>query len=242
MARNLGSNELEKFRLFAEFSQLDINRSSIRYRPPNEPDILCEVAGELVAFELRELIEEEFAARTFSAIELQELLYQDYEALPSPKKERINQVLGDAAIFIDFNTDVSINQRKRCLPVILEFLQSLNKKSFGDMTLPPPLSEEVKKIHIHRGGYSKPYLSINSAGFLDDPTTKSVADKFGKTYEKKHPVELLLYFYHQPDTNPQRWLPQIDAYVKSKIATSPFRRVWVVDIPNKIVRYIYPTR
>jgi hypothetical protein len=59
------ARERDIFNGFIAVTGLPVASESIRSRPPPEPDILCDVAGEgLVAFELVELIDEDLARHT----------------------------------------------------------------------------------------------------------------------------------------------------------------------------------
>ena len=50
-----GVRELKVLARFLGLARLPVDQASIEKRPPGEPDILCELAGERVAFELVEI-------------------------------------------------------------------------------------------------------------------------------------------------------------------------------------------
>jgi hypothetical protein len=235
-----GFRELSVFRRFADFSPEPIHLSTIYSRKPPEPDILCEMNNGPVAFELAELIDRDFAKRIYPGMEYKEQLENTYESLAALDKEKIAAVMNDALVFVDFDPDSSTNARRNSIPKIISYLPQIPATHIGYVALTPELRKVLKGIHIVRGGFQGPLFDINSAGFLADPSIEVIGKKFGKSYETANPIELLAYFELQPVLPENIWLPVLTQFVAERISTSPFRRVWVVDLSKRVVHLGFP--
>ena len=99
--------EIEIFRSFVAASGLDIDVSSIEKREPPEPDILCCIDGNKVAFELVELIDDKLACRSNNQVRLMEQFRCAYEACSADERVAIDRSVGDALIYVTFRDNVS---------------------------------------------------------------------------------------------------------------------------------------
>lgn len=217
-----------------------MNKSSVQYRLPPEPDILCKVGEEIISFELGELIDRDFAQRVFPAMSHKQQLEDVYEKLSEKKKQAIKRRVGNALINFEFVPTVTAKVRKQNIPRLIDFLETVEDDQLGEIEPPRELRKVLKQVRILRGGFNGPFFDIMSAGFLGDPTIELINEKFMNTYKTNYPIELISYFELQPVIDPIVWLPKLKEHIESNIQSSPYKRVWVVEIPKKIVHFVFP--
>lgn len=230
--------ELIIFSHFSKVCGLPIRPASIEKRKPPEPDILCEIEGEgSVAFEMVELIDEDFARQTYSQIKIQQLLEKAYDSLQTDVHEFFKRKLHNAHIYVTFHSTSTSPIREKSILMILNTLVETDNEFEGIIQFPTdsPLSKTVKYINIGRGAFLGPCFDVAAAGSFGDPTFERIAAKFKKKYKTIHPIELLTYYELQPVLPEYRWLPGVQDYVRQNIHDSLFRRVWIFDLSKKAI-------
>jgi hypothetical protein len=232
--------ELEIFSFFAEVCPLAIQPDSIEKRTPPEPDILCGTNREgPVAFEMIESIDPEFA-RQVTDIELQSLLHDAYQRLPMNVRSDLENRLGNARVTVIFHPEVSKQRRKNTIPIILESLQQVSPSFIGIHPSKAGLSKVVEGVIVVRGNSSGgPHFDQPPSGWLDDPMLDLVKQKFGKSYASSAPIELLVHYELPPVSSDQLW-PKLHAFLEQHLTNSRFRRVWVFDVKNRTISFVYP--
>lgn len=238
-----GERELTIFVHFAKICPVNILSGSIERRYPPEPDILCEINGKgLTAFEMVELIDTDLATRTLGGLKLKHLLNDGLGKLSSKEKREIKRRLSDALVHITFNPQASFRTRRDAIPKILKSFTTISPRCVGQLRLNARIQSVpcVKGITIRRGSFVGPCFDVEAAGFFGDPTLEKVKGKFSKAYQTSNAIELVGYYELQPVLKDSLWLPQLRVFVRKNLKNSPFRRVWIVDLPNQTIRYIYP--
>jgi len=238
-----GQRELTIFVKFAKICPLDIVPRSIERRHPPEPDILCKVNGKSpTAFEMVELIDTDLATRILGGLKLKRLIEDGLEKLSSKEKREIKRRLSNALVHVAFNPQASFRTRRDIIPEILKSLTKISRTFVGNLRLNTTIEPVpcVKRTTIRRGSFIGPCFDVEAAGSFADPTVEKVQGKFSKTYKTSNAVELLAYYELQPVLKDSFWLPQLRDFVRKNLKNSPFRRVWIFDLPNQTIRYVYP--
>jgi hypothetical protein len=160
-------NELAIFSGFVSASGLPVADGSVVKRPPPEPDILCEVAGDgLVAFELLELLDQDRVARTRGIQDEVEGGFRDgFWAMPEAERDRMVKKLGNATVRVLMNPKVSSSRRRAAVGPVLRVLLDVNERFEGEYPLPGKLGD-LAKVTIVRGNFSGPrFKSITAAAY-----------------------------------------------------------------------------
>ncbi len=234
----LGRSELEISRRFAGVCPLGIIPEPIEKREPREPDILCKIRAEgPVAFEMVEIIDQDVAKRYNDMLDLSRQLTEKYEGLPHPAHARLSATLGNALVHVCFSHDASMVARRRAVPAILQFLATVAPEFFGECNRPVA---GVDSIRIARGRFNGPCFDVDAGGSVGDPTIARLREKFGKTYETKTAIELLVHYELNPMFPDAVWLPGVRNLAATELNASPFRRVWIYDVGYNAVKFVYP--
>ncbi|MBW1796452.1 MAG: hypothetical protein JRJ38_18880 [Deltaproteobacteria bacterium] len=235
--------EIRVFKKFAPHFPLPIDPNSIQKRKPPEPDILCCLEdGTKIAFELVEIIDEDLANRTFSALNLKRGFEEDFDNLPRHRKDQLNQKYGNALIYIAFKDKISSIRRRSSIPMILEFLLILDDKTEGKYTPSShsALGETVRWVNISRGDFVGPCFDFEAVGSFAEPVCNRIEDKFKKQYRVKAIVELVAYYELQPELPKNHWLPSLKHFLERSLKNSIFNRIWVYSISQNKILYVYP--
>lgn len=68
-----------------------------------------------------------------------------------------------------------------------------------------------------------------------------VRQKFTKSYTNSFPIELLSFYELQLPSQQEFWLSRLSEFVIENLDASPFTRVWVYDVVQQKVLFVYPT-
>lgn len=231
--------EQRVFRSFAENGPLAIDLNSIESPPPPAPDILCRVErSEFVAFELVELVDEEYARGIVLMARTHRILRDLPERLPADLRGSLKE-FGDPYIAFDFVANLPLRAREQAAVDALRWL--LNQESGRDhYVVEGNLRSRVEAIHVHRPWRWGLKFESSSAGFVGDPTLVRLESKFGKTYKSEHPIELLMYTEIDLIMPDDIWRPTVEPFVQERLAASPFRRVWLYKVNTRLVEYVHP--
>ena len=102
------------------------------------------------------------------------------------------------------------------------------------------MSQVVEGVIVVRGNSSGgPHFDQPPSGWLGDPTLDLVKQKFGKIYTSSAPIELLVHYELPPLSSDQLW-PKLRAFLEQHLVNSRFRRVWVFDVKNRTIPFVYP--
>ena len=184
--------EIKIFSRFAKSCGLLIRRDSIEKRNPPEPDIRCTLTDEgPVAFEMVELIHNDFAALASDAARESSLFCRAYKGLPVVQQEALKNSCGNALVHVTF-CDVPSAEKRKAIPHILSWLRA-RRFFFGSATPEeyPSLSKTVRKITVWRGDFNGPCFDTEAVGVFADPSLDSVQKKFTKDYDSDCPREIL---------------------------------------------------
>ena len=232
--------ELRTFRRFADRGPLRIILDSIESRDPPNPDILCTLeGGDRIAFELVELIDEEFAKGINLMFRTNAILRELPGRLPQPLQEALHARTGRAFISFDISPTVPLRAREQAAVDALGWLVSREAPITAHNEVSGSLRERVTAVHVHP--WSEPFHFDSGYGnSLSDPTLDRLRAKFTKHYDSDFPIELLMYTEIDLLLPEDVWRPTIVPYVEAELGRSPFRRVWLFKAGATTVDFIYP--
>ena len=245
MLNKKAKGEKEAFINFALNSGLLIKTSSIECMDPPQPDILCEIEGRgKVAFELFEIIDNGLYSNLMLKSNTILLLEKSYNNLETSIKEEFKELFMDAMISPFFEKSCTYKVRKKIIPEVLNKLNNPNMMhKMGDVSI-RKFKKYIKYISISRGLENGPsFDSIEYAGFTDPYKigNKVINDKLlHREYISDYPIELLAYYDKNIESTEKYWLPEIIKIIEENFEKSIFRKIWIYDIRNKLIKLVYP--
>lgn len=210
--------------------------SAISVDPP-APDIQCTThAGEILTFELGEIVDPELVRNTALVVKLSSI----FEATVADAPERIRQELTakykSSNIHVWFR-DASLRRSSQAIFELLDYLAKVPQLS-GAHTPTGGISRSVRKVHIWSTKLDGPRFSVDGALGVRNPVLDTLTSKFFKShYEAPHPIELLLYYDIQLASPEAIWLPGVKNFIDANLSRSFFRRVWVYSIQDERILF-----
>lgn len=236
MAANRNAlKEARERAIFSEFAQrvgLPVIAGTLQSRQPPEPDVLCEIQGQgPVAFELVELIDQDFQERVATLGRFDHLLRSYPNELPDADRAQFQEKYAHAAVAVTFKL-LPLRQLKASLPELFRWLRLDVPPDANtlDLAMPTALQMVFDRIAVQR---PMPLLDISatSSGYLADPTFDSVREKLQvKGYCTPHPKELLAYTTFDLLLPMEAWQPKFEQPLIALLNTSTFRRLWVFSL------------
>jgi hypothetical protein len=236
---NQTAEELSVFQKFAR--HYPTNVTGIETCNPPEPDIRCSTDGVALAFELVEIIDQDFARANSGMLSLKSEFEQSFQSLSGNTRSLLDASLANAGVFVTYQDGTTLQQRRSVIPTVFKFLESMKPTDVGDFQTDTAssLKSVVKMIRILRGSFNGPSWNITTVGLLSDPTIQRLADKFTKKYSSDaKTIELLAYFQFQPKPLPD-FIPIIEDFVRTNIRVSQFSAVWIYSAASdKVLSHI----
>jgi hypothetical protein len=230
--------EIKIFKQFVEISRLPIIDDSIRKMPEPLPDIECQdSSGNKLAFELVELLDENFAVMFDWTVVGKFLIYSLYDGLPPDLKDALDKLYAHADIYFTFKEGVTKNKVRQQMTEV--FRELLNLPS--DLTEVRTFSNKkvaslIKEIMILRSSVNGPMFSINAVARMGDPTPGALFQKFTKTYQTNYPIELVAYI----DGNPMVesvWRPSTEEFFEDNKQFGTFQKIWIIDLNKRSIEF-----
>jgi len=243
--RNAVREERERG-IFSEFAQsvgLPVVAGSLQSRPPPEPDVLCEIQGRgPVAFELVELIDQDFQERTAVLGRFNRLLRAYPDELSPVDRGAFLQKYANAAIGVTFRP-LRLRDLQAALPELFRWLRVDVRPTANSLDLdrPPALRTAFERIAVRR---PMPHLDLSAtrAGYLEDPTFGAVHEKLhDKQYTTCHPIELLAYTTIDLLLPLDVWQATYEQPLRDLLNGSTFQRIWVFSLgqPGEL-KFVHP--
>lgn len=246
--RNAVREERERaiFSEFAEAVGLPVIAGTLQSRQSPEPDVLCEVHGRgLVAFELVELIDQDFQELLTMLGRFDRLLRDYPRELPDADRVQFHQKYADAAIGVTFKL-LPLRQLKAFLPELFRWLRQdvPPDTSSLELDMPAALRAAFDRVAIQR---PMPLLDISAtcSEYLADPTLDSVRDKLQvKRYTTPHPKELLAYTAFDLLLPMDVWQAEFEQPLIALLNASTFQRLWVFSLGQSgqpgVLKLVHP--
>lgn len=233
--------ELATFRRFADVCPVAIDPVSIEKTDPPEPDIVCRFAetGEEVAFELVEIIDQDWARLTSDQFREAAALRAAYESASGGLRFALDNQLPNALVHVAFLPGLASQERKGAVPLILHELSSLPADQTGIWRpgAGTSLATTVRSITISRGEFHGPQFDVEAVSSIGDPTVERIRSKWQKSYATSRPIELLAFYELQPLIPGEIWKSRLDSFVRMAWSSGPIRRVWLFDVGSKSIPY-----
>lgn len=241
MGEERGEHELEIFRRFAAVVGLLKTDDRFEKRKSPEPDVLFHsAAGISTAFELVELIYQDYAGGIGLLIATKTALHTYYEALPSTQREIFDHKYSNALLYFRFHPSLTFKRRRAAFSVIFDHLLVVPDGFTGDaLDGDAALSSVLDGVSISRGRFNGPIFDAESIGWIGDPAVPAIRGKFAKTYSTPYPVELLAYIETNPMFPDEVWLADLEEFLGAQVRPLPFRRIWVFHIGRNEVVFRY---
>lgn len=188
--------EKKVFENFSNVAAINILPGTIESRPPPEPDILCQLENsDHVAFELTELIDQDFMARLSLMFTTRQYLNAYWQnSLEHADTDLFCEKYSDALVNFQFDQEASLKVRKAVAKKVFPRLLELPNNFEGEfLKSDSELMRALNWVQICRVGAAEPIIDVSSSGCLGDPTADAIRKKFAKTYETEHPIELLAH-------------------------------------------------
>jgi len=222
--------ESKVFKEFAKHHPAKFELASLRNVSPPKPDIeINRQDGKIMAFEISEILDEAMIRKLQSSVIIEKLCAEYYRKLPSGQNKVFSKKYSNSFICITFEKNTTLNQRRRIIPSIFDFLLSL--ASIQRENIPSNLNKIVQKIVIENSASSNPVFGVNSWGTIKHPLIERIRDKFSKKYEITHPTELLLFYNLQPVAH-EFIFNYACRYAQTHIRESKFQRIWIYLWPQ----------
>lgn len=240
MNARAADREARVFARFAERSPIRIIPASIESRIPPKPDIVCALeSGERVAFELVELIDEQYARGMSELARTKRMLDELKDRLPKDLRTGLLK-RHPRGVFISFDISIDLPIREREAAAIDVLRVALtNEWVDGHFHPEGELGGRIPTVHVHpweRGVAFDAGLSSR----LSDPTLERLASKFAKAYRSDDPIELLMYTELDLLYPDDIWRAAVEPYIRANLERSPFRRVWLLKTAAGTIDFIYP--
>ncbi len=225
--------EKEVFKSFIEDAGLECSINSFeerfKKRYPPAPDILYEFKdSQYVAFELVEILDNEFKNRNVRYSRTNKMFKNHLKKMPSNEQKIFREKFENALLYFHFNDNCSTKQRESVLEQLFYILQSLKSDYEDEIEISDfKLRKTVKFITIRRNCPAGPTFECNAGGFVGFDIIETLEKKSLKKYCSDHPIELLVYI----DTNPLHpgdyWKEEVLDYLRRNFNKSCFRRIWI---------------
>ena len=234
--------ELMVFRKFAANTGVQIISDTIEHRSPPEPDILCTSEnGESIAFELTEIIDQDFARGVSKAGVISDFYTYLKEKKDREKKDKFITKYKNTMIHFKFNENAGNNRIRGSISDVIDFLLSnslipqdisINKKE--------KISRILDAIWISEINIDGPIFCTGHTDGMDFPLRKRIQSKFSKSYKSTaSDIELLLYMYSDPERPGYGWSHELDQYLQDNLGQSPFRSIWVYYYQSNTIPYVF---
>ncbi len=235
-------DELYVFNKFVKAARLPVSDGSIIKQYPPEPDIRCSLAdGDAIGFELGEAVDPNLARSLDLSISVKTDMREHFELLPANEKEQFKELYGNADLFFKFGSGLTKSRILDNFPDIFRFLLSLDDKVKDDIDRTLPNFPVVcDRITVSRGCFIGPMFNKTGAMHISSGVVEALKSKFRKNYGCSYPVELVVHSDTRPLLPIQLWIKKAGEYIQHNLKNSPFRRVWVFDLHNSKIQYVYP--
>lgn len=236
---NKDAKELAAFRKFVQVARLPIDMNSIQKVPPPSPDISCkDTSGIELAFELVELLDQDFASG-MNWLHAEHLIRSAYEHLPTQERAGFDSLYGNADLYFTFAEGATMKTVARHARQILVALlrQAISFEGGIDTFADGAVSSIVRSITVSRGDFTGPCFSIANYIRVGDPTPRALNQKFTKSYQSRVPVELVAYIDRNLMFPDSVWRPLTENFFKRALTFGAFRKVWIVDLVNGKVEF-----
>lgn len=226
------------FQLFAESSDLLSYGDRVENRTPPEPDILLiQSNGSIRAFELVEILDQDYSSLTQRQLATKCDCHDYLKAMQEPSKTQFMKKYGDANIYIEFEGSLTRRRREQSLQQVFDFLLRLPEEVCGEVSLEgESVQNLINYLNISRSNLVGPLFDIQSLVWVGDPTKGLIRKKLEKTYKTSHPISLLAYIETNPMYPDDVWLAELDTFLCDLKNDCQFEFIYVFDCASKTIK------
>jgi hypothetical protein len=155
------------------------------------------------------------------------LITEFHEQLPSEARAAFDERYGDALLRIQFVDTAGQRGVRRSLPLLFDALMDLQARLTGRVLSRRARVDGVHYVHIVRDeSFKGPEFSMDTSGLLTGFNIGALEAKFGKIYEFRGPVDLLVYAM---EISRQADDESIKALIDSRMPASSYRKIGVFE-------------
>ena len=177
-----------------------------------------------------------YAQRHSEMVKTRERVRTSYASLSPEIKKQLEANHCGKVIDLCFRDGVSRTDRKKSLPEIFDLLISIpadfGANEMGRREKPMALLDHIAMKKV--GGQSISWEPGALFSWIDPETDlrNRLIDKMeNKLYQSAHPIELIVYLERQADPTPHTgWLERLADAASDRLADSPFRAVWLLNM------------
>jgi hypothetical protein len=202
---------------------------------PDPPDIIADLDGAPVAFELVRVNHTDEILSMNLLVESSSFLAEQFAQLPAAQRARLSAMYADAHVLLQFSPAANPGQRKQALPFVWTLLESRPAGAKGILFksatwLATAVPSHLDMVYVSRlsrqtGG---PIFNTQSANYVYPVQIARVIDKLKKPYNCAEPLELLAYA-DRGELSFASDLPALAEAVRLHLPGSAFRRVWAFE-------------
>jgi len=243
MNRTEEQKDREKY-IFGEFVEVcPLEIVSFESKDPPEPDILCQLHdGNELAFELVEAVDNKIPHKDH-VTEKSEALWNEYynSKLSQKERDRYDAVFSGCSLSLSLTNHVTEKAIEKAIPLLFEKYKNSCRDQLGlihheQVGLP----KGCERIRIEPQEAKPTFRCSRASHISSDFIIECLKSKFGKIYETKHSIHLLVFNDHHPFFLMQS---DIKNYIEENISSSPFDKIWFFDQCSgkmKEIVYVFP--
>ncbi len=134
-------------------------------------------------------------------------------------------------LFFRFRDGASVNRRRGAFLKAVDKLLTLEDGFTGEaLQGDPQLARVLESVCVARGRFTGPIFDSPTGGFVGDPTTRLIQQKFSKTYLTDHPRQLLAYIDLNPMLPEAVWRGNLVEFLDDQPKPLPFEKVWIFEV------------
>jgi hypothetical protein len=193
-----------------------------------------------MAFEVTEIVDYGVARGNNDMINLERLLRKAYSSLPESDQDQLKPILENAQVVVSFKLSASLRSRVAVIPAIIIRLPQLTTTTETELILTSDLPVTIQWVRVLRRNIGGPNFFVAAGSSFADPIVDRIREKFRRSYESSSPVELLAFYEQQGPSPPAFWQRELNDFVAGNLDASPFRRVWIYDVLQQEILFVYP--
>ncbi|PPD33384.1 MAG: hypothetical protein CTY19_07645 [Methylomonas sp.] len=226
------------FQLFAESSDLLSSGDRVESKSPPEPDVLLTQSdGSNRAFELVEILDQDYSSLTQSQLTTKSDCYVYLNAMQEPSQTQFIKKYANADIHIEFEDSLTRRRRQQSLEQVFDFLLRLPEEASGEVSLEgESVQNLIKYLNISRSNLVGPLFDIQSLVWVGDPTIDLIRKKLEKNYKTSYPISLLAYIETNPMYPDDVWLAELDTFLCELKNNCQFEFIYIFDCASKTIK------
>jgi hypothetical protein len=198
--------------------------------------------GNKLAFELTEAVDERQPHRDDVSVAAEEIWNDHHnKKISDEKRARFDSLFGGCCLSLRLTDHATKSDVKKAIPLILKKYQNSCRDQLGLLRwIQDDLPKGCERLIIEPQSAMPVFRCSRASHVSADFVVKAIKKKFNKPYKTACPIHLLVYNDHHPLGPDCFWMAKAKSYVEANLNRSPFERVWVFDLYEKKIEYVFP--